>query len=143
MRTRAAALLGTVLVLLVLGALPASAAGGRTFTATLLGTNGFPDVGDPDGSGTAAVTVNGRGEVCWSIEVADLGTIVFAHLHVGTASDMGSPLADLMSGGVLAPTGCVNLGRAQAVEILRNPAGFYVDVHTDEFPNGALRGQLG
>jgi hypothetical protein len=142
MRIRAAALLGTVLVLLLLGAMPASAAGGRTFTTTLLGASEFPGPGDPDGSGTASVTVGGRGELCWSIEVQGIGPIVFAHLHVGTAGEMGPIVTDLMPGGVFAATGCVNIGRAQAVEILKNPAGFYVNVHTDEFPEGALRGQL-
>ena len=27
-------------------------------------------------------------------------------------------------------------------EIVDNPAGFYVNVHTADYPNGAIRGQL-
>ena len=39
-------------------------------------------------------------------------------------------------------SGCVDVGRALAKEILKNPADYYVNVHNAEFPGGALRGQL-
>ena len=39
-------------------------------------------------------------------------------------------------------TGCVNVDPAVAQQILDNPGDFYVNVHTSDFPNGAIRGQL-
>jgi hypothetical protein len=36
----------------------------------------------------------------------------------------------------------VEVDRAEAKEILKNPADYYVNVHNAEFPLGALRGQL-
>ena len=39
--------------------------------------------------------------------------------------------------------GCATADRALVKEILQNPAGFYVNVHTSDFPAGAVRGQLG
>jgi hypothetical protein len=38
---------------------------------------------------------------------------------------------------------CTTVALALAAEIKANPAGFYVNVHTGDFPGGAVRGQLG
>ena len=37
---------------------------------------------------------------------------------------------------------CVDTTRALAMEIIKNPQEFYVNIHNAEFPGGALRGQL-
>ena len=39
--------------------------------------------------------------------------------------------------------GCVAVTRELALEIIRRPADYYVNVHNQPFPGGALRGQLG
>ena len=40
-------------------------------------------------------------------------------------------------------SGCTPATAAIIDEILANPANFYVNVHTQEHPAGAMRGQLG
>ena len=37
---------------------------------------------------------------------------------------------------------CDSIDPALYDQIAANPAGFYVNVHTGQFPNGAMRGQL-
>ncbi len=139
MRTRhAIRVLAAATLVLAVGAGSATAAGGRPFHVELLGANEVPMAGDPDGSGTAVVTVNaGTRTVCWWIEVTGVDAIVAAHIHTGAA---GVP------GGVLVPlsptSGCTTVTRDIALDLIRDPASYYVNVHNATYPGGALRGQL-
>jgi hypothetical protein len=119
-------------------------AAGRPFTVELTGeaevtSAGVPNQGDLDGSGTATVTVNpGQGEVCWSIEVADVAPIMMAHIHSAVATTTGPIVVSLNP----YEGGCTEVSRALALDIVRNPSSYYVNVHNMEFLAGALRGQL-
>jgi hypothetical protein len=59
-------------------------AGGQTLSADLAGTSEVPS-GDPDGTGSATITVNrGRSEICWSISVQGITLpATAAHIHRG------------------------------------------------------------
>jgi CHRD domain len=121
-----------------------ASAGGQVFSTELLGANEVPGPGDPDGSGTAVLTINrGIGEICWTIEVEGIDPIFAAHIHPGAAGVAGGVLVPLMPNDVFAPTGCVAVDRELAKTIAKNPSDYYVNVHTEPFPAGALRGQLG
>ena len=37
---------------------------------------------------------------------------------------------------------CYGVDKALAAAIIANPAGYYVNVHTNAYPKGAIRGQL-
>lgn len=120
--------------------------GGRRFTTTLTGAAEVPGPGDPDGSGTASVTVNhGQERVCFELAVADIALpATGAHIHlapVGVAGGVVVPLTP-PSGTPATSSGCVDVTAALAKAILKNPAGYYVNVHNAEFPAGAVRGQL-
>jgi hypothetical protein len=117
---------------------------GLPLTTSLTGAAEVPGPGDPDGSGTAKITINpGTGEVCWEIQVRDIAPAVAAHIHRGTA-DVAGPVVVPLS----APdangfsSGCATADKELAVDIFRNSEAFYVNVHTADFPAGALRGQL-
>lgn len=119
--------------------------GGTGLSATLTGAAEIPGPGDPDGTGTAEVTLNpGIGEVCFHIEVANIALpATLAHIHVGGAATFGPPVVTLTPPGSSgSSTGCVSANRDLVRDIMENPAGYYVNVHNSPFPNGAVRGQL-
>lgn len=132
------------LVLAVFGlALPALA-GGRPFTVELTGAaeRPVPPGGDPDGSGTAHITLNqGQGEVCFDITVAGVDTILAAHIHRAPTTEAGPVVVpfDVHINGL---NGCVAADADLIKEIRQNPGDFYVNVHNAAFPGGALRAQL-
>ncbi len=124
--------------------LAASSAGGRPLTAVLTGEAEVPGPGDPDGSGTASIRLNqGAGEVCFSIVVSDIAPATAAHIHEGPADQAGPVIVTLSpppSSG--SSSGCVAAPPRVIKAIRKNPSDFYVNVHNEEFPAGALRGQL-
>ena len=105
--------------------------GGRQINIILTG-------GDPDGIGTAKLTFNpGKNQVCYELTVDKIAPANGAHIHSGIAGQSGPPVVTLTS------KGCAPLEQEKIMDILKNPDNYYVDVHNTEFPNGALRGQLG
>src|SRR5262245_25092371 len=76
-----------------------------TLEAVLTGANEVPGPGDPDGSGHATFTIDTIAlTVIWDVTVANLDTVVAAHIHPGVAGVAGRPLIDFsgrLSGGPL------------------------------------------
>jgi hypothetical protein len=122
---------------------------GRPFATTLTGAAEVPGPGDPDASGTAFITLNqGQGEVCFDLSWAGIdGTVFAAHIHVGPAGVAGPivvPLfTDVALSGTDSASGCVSASEELIKDIRHDPASYYVNIHSDVFPAGAIRGQLG
>ena len=97
---------------------------------------------DPDGSGTAVITINtGTDQVCFDITMRRIVDPNRAHIHPGARGVAGGiAIGFWESAGGLHRTGCVTDADADAVAA--NPSAFYVNVHNSQFPAGALRGQL-
>jgi hypothetical protein len=102
--------------------------------------------GDPDGTGEALLTVNlGQREICWQLSVTAITLPATAsHIHRAAPGVRGGIVVPLSApDGTGASAGCASgLDPALLHEILTSPASFYVNVHTADFPPGALRGQL-
>src|SRR5581483_2891743 len=118
--------------------------GGTAFNVTLTGESETP-AGDPVATGTATIRLRaGQGQVCYRLEADNLGgPAVAAHIHraaAGAAGPVVIPLATPGSDGTAG--GCVAAARSLVAQILAGPASYYVNVHTGEFPAGAIRGQL-
>jgi hypothetical protein len=114
----------------------------------LLGSNEVPNPGDPDGSGRAKVRINDtKGTVCFKLSWEGIAAPSAAHIHEGAKGVPGDivvtffqgPLPETIDG----VNGCVeNLDSDLLDEIQKKPRQYYVNVHNEEFPAGALRGQL-
>ena len=123
---------------------------GRPFSTVLTGEaevndDGVPNQGDLDGTGSAKITVNlGQEEVCFELSVAGITLpATGAHIHEGVAGENGPvvvPLEPPDANGV--SSGCEEVSRELALAIIQDPENYYVNVHTSDFPAGALRGQL-
>ena len=120
-----------------------------TFFATLLGRNeigadGKSRAGDLDALGRSTV-VTPDTQLCFAVAVKGISTPNAMHVHRGRPNvngDIVVPLTAPTSGDPGASAGCVDVASTLLQEITKHPNRFYVNIHTGDFPNGALRGQL-
>jgi|SRR5215217_423072 hypothetical protein len=113
-----------------------------TLKAGLSGAKEVPGPGDPDGTGSAAIKVF-KAQAFFALTVENIEPATAAHIHLGLRDEAGPVVAPL----VPPPTGgsssaCVDIPRALSLELTEHPFRYYVNVHNEEFPNGAVRGQL-
>jgi hypothetical protein len=116
-----------------------------TLTADLAGVTEGENPGNPDGSGSATITLDPEtGDVCWDMTAEDIGAVTQSHIHTGAEGVSGGVLIPLDVDGFDGTTeGCTSdVAAADIQMVLDNPAGFYVNLHTTDFPAGAIRGQL-
>jgi hypothetical protein len=108
------------------------------YTVALSGAQEVPaGAGDPDGTGTAFLTFDSvANSVSWNITVNNIDTVILDHIHSAPAGTNGPVVIDFggaLSGSVVDP---------DVAAVLANPTGFYVNVHTNVFTGGAVRGQI-
>jgi CHRD domain len=104
----------------------------------------------PSGSkafGAALMHVNDT-SVSFSVAIVNPARESFfaGHIHIGAAGVNGPVQVLLFSGstdrGLILQTGRREIAATLAAAICANPAGYYVNYHTTDFPGGAIRGQL-
>jgi hypothetical protein len=159
LRTRRPLVLVALVVIAIMTlAATAAASGNRvTLRADMTGAQEVP-AADPDGRGVARVNLKMHtGEVCFDLRWWRIGTPNRAHIHVGAAGVNGGivvglfdlvappapptdPLFDQLEKGQIHD--CVPVAAEVLEAIAANPAGYYVNVHNNRFPGGAIRGQL-
>ena len=121
----------------------AAQTGGRKLQTSLTGAAEVPGPGDPDGTGTAEITVNpGQNQVCYKLTVSNIAPATAAHIHEAPPTAAGPVVVTLGAPTSGMSSGCVTVTRELALEILKDPADDYVNVHNAPFPAGAVRGQL-
>ncbi len=134
-----------------------AAQGGRPFVVFMTGDEEAPGPGHPVATGTAFLRLNpGLEEVSFlltfeGLDPDDPADRIFAgHIHIG---DPGAPGPVVLNFAIPGPlevdedgagsfAGVVSADRALLLDIIRNPGDYYVNLHSANFPPGAIRGQL-
>jgi hypothetical protein len=103
------------------------------------------------GSGFFTYWVDGN-ELCYTLEVRDLTMAPWgAHIHVGDRNVAGPVVVPLLTppAATSSVTECITAAEGSAVltpaelaAIVADPGAYYVNVHTDTWPGGEVRGQL-
>ena len=115
---------------------------GNRFVAQMSGASEVPPA-DPDGTGMARISVNDdSNRICTDLEVREIGTVTAAHIHRGAAGVNGPVVVTLDPPDDNDSDDCDTADDALIDEIRHNPSAFYVNVHTTEYPDGAIRGQV-
>ncbi|MBX3064003.1 MAG: CHRD domain-containing protein [Anaerolineae bacterium] len=117
------------------------------FVVYLTGAAEVPGPGDPDGYGVAAISFDPTTNVI-SFEVAVSGLTLPAtasHIHmapVGESGDVVVPANGMPDANGMQLSTSDPVDPALLQSILANPSDFYFNVHTSDYPGGAVRGQL-
>jgi hypothetical protein len=141
-------ILASLVLLFTLSVATASAAhhpGAHIFVVQLTGAAEVPGPGDPDATGTAAILVVPAADlICYRLTWQNIdGTVFAAHIHEGAEDEAGPVVVTLFSGAFSGTDSFQSCTRtAEADDIADNPENYYVNIHSDVFPDGAIRGQL-
>lgn len=101
--------------------------------------------GDPNGVGEATITLRRQQRmVCHNASWSNIRPAHAGHIHRGRVGVDGPIVVELFNGrredGSSGCTGGVS--RALITELREHPRRFYVNIHNNPFPDGAIRGQL-
>ena len=141
-------IIAAIVALAALVALPPLVSGAiqGKLKAKLDGAQEVPDAGDPDGSGTAKVTVKvAERKLCAKISFEGIADPSAAHVHKGKKGVSG-PLAigrwaETQTSSPVR-TCATSQKRSLLRKIARKPRNYYVNLHNSAYPAGAIRGQL-
>jgi hypothetical protein len=111
---------------------------------SMTGIQEVPGPGDPDGNGTVELrVVPSSGSVCWNLYARAIGPATAAHIHRGPAGASGPPVVTLTTPDANGRSqGCAEIDREIARHMVMAAQDFYVNVHNEAHPQGAIRGQL-
>jgi hypothetical protein len=142
-RLRGLVMIVALLVVAALTPTPAFATQNTNFGAALSGDQVVPGPGAPDGSAVAAGTLwpQRPSHVCVGLGSVQGAQPPFtAHIHHAPAGQTGPIVATLEFGTF--GSSCGDIDKRVLQDITSNFDQYYLDIHTDEFPDGAMRGQL-
>lgn len=98
--------------------------------------------GDPDGLGGFKADVDDEtGDFCFTLWADNTTKPTMAHVHEGSAGNDGKPVATIEVTGKDSDD-CIAMEPELLKKIIAAPSAYYVNVHTADFPKGAVRGQL-
>ena len=108
-------------------------------------SNTGPRVGDKNGSAVTYLRIRGN-QVSFAIKWKNIAAPTAGHIHAGVAGQNGGVKVGFfgaLPSTARAVTGSVTVADEALLESLKtNPESFYSNLHTAEFPGGAVRGQF-
>jgi hypothetical protein len=137
---RAGSLAAALWLAVVMAAAPASAA--SNFRAHMTAEEEVPKRGPAGAKGTADLVFDQQaGTVCYTLAYTGISKPTAAHIHKGTKGMAGPVVVnfDVPKNG---DRGCVPVEAAKSGDIMAYPDSYYVNVHTAEYQDGAIRGQV-
>jgi len=129
-------------------ALLASPASAQTFGAVLTGSQEVPPTTSPGFGNFTGTFDSTHSNITITLTVANLGAAINGyHIHEkAPGSQSGSIVINFQGlGGTFVNnvlTGTFPVAADVAARMIANPSNFYVNVHTTQFPGGAIRGDL-
>lgn len=123
----------------------ADVANDSAYEVRMTGAAEVPGPGDPDGTGEAEFTFDWvSGQMCYEIDVDNIGQPTAAHIHRGGPGVAGPPVITLETPDIGDDDNseCQEIPDAIEAEIRNSPSNFYLNIHNAEYPAGAIRGQL-
>ena len=117
----------------------------RTLTASLTGEGEVPPV-NSDAAGLVRITIDRRKHLlCYELVASGI-EVVAGHLHKARAGTNGAPVVDFSTFGEefgSTSAGCtLDVSRALLRDIVIHPKQYDVNLHTETYPGGEIRGQL-
>lgn len=129
-----------------------SAKADEIFSIMVGGNQIATGTGSVNGRGSASVMNAGGGKLCFAALVVGIDHPVEFHIHSGAAGTNGPNIINFVfpGGPVQFPignpttaSGCITGVPISTInQIFLTPRNFYINVHTKQFPEGAIRGQL-
>jgi hypothetical protein len=121
--------------------LPSAHAATTNEKANMIGSEETPPAA-PQGKGIANITIDDAANtVCYQLTYTGISKPTAAHIHTG-AKGVAGPVAVDFNYIKNGDKGCVPADPTVIAQIRDDPGGHYVNVHTAEYPKGAIRGQL-
>ncbi|HEV7534585.1 MAG TPA: CHRD domain-containing protein [Acidimicrobiia bacterium] len=115
---------------------------GESLRANLSGDQETPGPGAPNSVGTANLFVDtANGRLCYRLGYDGINRPSMAHIHRGGPGQTGEPVIDLHPE-ANGDEGCVGADPTVLRNLAEHPEAFYLNLHTPEYPDGAMRGQL-
>ena len=115
----------------------------RQFGALLTGAAEVPGPGDMDGAAAVVIqTKAGSNQICViAFATNQIADPTLFHIHQGSPTVAGPVVVDFVP---LLPSGlgCVKVDRKLTRAIVKDPSGYYFNIHNADFPAGAVRGTL-
>jgi len=115
------------------------------YTASLSGNQSVPPTGS-QATGVAQFTVLPSGAIQWSLRTTGLDSVFASHIHAGRPGDSGPVAIPLFAGGPIRDLN-VQGTITDAVQVatalqLFGADSAYVNVHTNAFQGGEIRGRV-